>query len=175
MKPVYFSDPASAEFTAAVRWYEQRRVGLGAELFDAVVATVDHSIVPGSGNCATGALGQPSVERSPISVQGGVSSARRRHLRRCRRPFESPPRLLARSSVTATQGDVCLLRALIAFVPGARAHVQVEAADGIRSCSLEVQASTIARKVRSALERPAIDRHAEILRRGPWTANCCSA
>ena len=41
MKPVHFSDPASAELSAAIRWYERRRDGLGAELFDAVVATID--------------------------------------------------------------------------------------------------------------------------------------
>ena len=31
---------ASAEFEAAVRWYEQRRRGLGGEFFDAVSDTV---------------------------------------------------------------------------------------------------------------------------------------
>lgn len=35
------SEPASDELTEAVRWYETRRPGLGAELFDAVVATID--------------------------------------------------------------------------------------------------------------------------------------
>jgi len=34
------SEPASAEFTEAVRWYESRRSGLGAEFFDEVAATV---------------------------------------------------------------------------------------------------------------------------------------
>jgi len=33
-------EPASDEFTEAVRWYEARRSGLGAEFFDAVAATV---------------------------------------------------------------------------------------------------------------------------------------
>jgi plasmid stabilization system protein ParE len=33
------SQPASEEFTEAVRWYEQQRRGLGAEFFDAVAAT----------------------------------------------------------------------------------------------------------------------------------------
>jgi plasmid stabilization system protein ParE len=35
------SAPASDELTDAVRWYEAQRPGLGAELFDAVVATID--------------------------------------------------------------------------------------------------------------------------------------
>ncbi len=32
---------ASVEFTEAVRWYEERRPGLGAEFFDAVSATLE--------------------------------------------------------------------------------------------------------------------------------------
>ena len=35
------SEPAPYEFTDAVRWYEVQRPGLGAELFDAVVATIE--------------------------------------------------------------------------------------------------------------------------------------
>ena len=34
------SEPATDEFTEAVRWYEARRSGLGAEFFDAVAAPV---------------------------------------------------------------------------------------------------------------------------------------
>jgi plasmid stabilization system protein ParE len=41
VKPVQFSDPAAAELAAAVRWYEQRRVGLGADFFDAVASTIE--------------------------------------------------------------------------------------------------------------------------------------
>jgi len=37
---VRFSEPASKELAEAVRWYETRRAGLGAELFDAVVTTL---------------------------------------------------------------------------------------------------------------------------------------
>ena len=33
--------PASEELTDAVQWYEAQRVGLGAELYDAVSATVE--------------------------------------------------------------------------------------------------------------------------------------
>ena len=35
-RPVRSSEPASAELTEAVRWYETRRTGLGGEFFDAV-------------------------------------------------------------------------------------------------------------------------------------------
>lgn len=41
MKPVEFSGPASDELIAAIAWYEEQRVGLGRELFEAVTATID--------------------------------------------------------------------------------------------------------------------------------------
>lgn len=41
MKPFQFSRPASAELTAAIRWYERQHAGLGGELFEAIGATVD--------------------------------------------------------------------------------------------------------------------------------------
>ena len=34
------SEPASDEFSEAVRWYEARRSGLGGEFFDAVAAAL---------------------------------------------------------------------------------------------------------------------------------------
>ncbi len=40
MKPVRIAPPASEEFTEAVRWYEDKRVGLGGEFYDAVLHTV---------------------------------------------------------------------------------------------------------------------------------------
>ena len=39
MKPIRISHPASAEFADAVRWYEQKRAGLG-EVFDAVTDAI---------------------------------------------------------------------------------------------------------------------------------------
>lgn len=33
--------PASEELAAAVRWYEERRAGLGAEFYDAIVRTTE--------------------------------------------------------------------------------------------------------------------------------------
>jgi toxin ParE1/3/4 len=41
VKPFQFSDPATAELTDAVRWYEQQRAGLGSDLFDAIIEAVD--------------------------------------------------------------------------------------------------------------------------------------
>jgi plasmid stabilization system protein ParE len=40
MRRIRTSEPASDEFADAVRWYEARRSGLGAEFFDAVATTV---------------------------------------------------------------------------------------------------------------------------------------
>ena len=39
-RPTRSSEPASEEFSEAVRWYEARRSGLGGEFFDAVGATL---------------------------------------------------------------------------------------------------------------------------------------
>ena len=41
MKPIRISRPASAEFADAVRWYEQKRTGLGGEFFDAVIHAIE--------------------------------------------------------------------------------------------------------------------------------------
>ena len=41
-RPIRASEPASAELSEAVRWYEVRRAGLGGEFFDAVAATLAH-------------------------------------------------------------------------------------------------------------------------------------
>ena len=39
--PVRFEDEADAEYRAAGRWYETRRIGLGLEFFDAVDAALE--------------------------------------------------------------------------------------------------------------------------------------
>ena len=41
MNPLRISRPASAEFAEAVRWYEQKRIGLGGEFFDAVTYAIE--------------------------------------------------------------------------------------------------------------------------------------
>jgi plasmid stabilization system protein ParE len=40
-RPLRFAEPAADELRDSVRWYESRRAGLGAEFFDAVVATIE--------------------------------------------------------------------------------------------------------------------------------------
>jgi plasmid stabilization system protein ParE len=71
VKPVQFSEPASDELTAAIRWYEMRRSGLGAELYDAVVRTID--LIRAHPDIGTSRLGRlPSrhfrVARFPYKV-----------------------------------------------------------------------------------------------------------
>jgi toxin ParE1/3/4 len=41
VKSLQVSEPASLEFAEAVRWYEERRTGWGARLFDAVSHAFD--------------------------------------------------------------------------------------------------------------------------------------
>jgi plasmid stabilization system protein ParE len=41
IRPIRTARPASEEMTAAVRWYEEQRRGLGAAFFDAVLTTLD--------------------------------------------------------------------------------------------------------------------------------------
>jgi toxin ParE1/3/4 len=41
---VRFEEEADAEYRAAGRWYENRRVGLGLEFFDAVDATLEQMV-----------------------------------------------------------------------------------------------------------------------------------
>ena len=68
---VRITEPASREFTAAVRWYESRRPGLGAELFDAVAATIE--LTEWQPEIGTAAYSNPQmrrilVERFPYQV-----------------------------------------------------------------------------------------------------------
>lgn len=41
MRPIASSEPAPAEFSEAVRWYEARRPGLGGDFFDEVTAILN--------------------------------------------------------------------------------------------------------------------------------------
>ena len=71
MKPFRFGTPASAELAEAVRWYESRRTGLGADFYDAVVRTIERIRAhPEIGTPRTGRL--PSrefrVDRFPYKV-----------------------------------------------------------------------------------------------------------
>lgn len=41
MTPIQIAKPASEEFEAAIRWYQKRRDGLGAEFYDTTVAALE--------------------------------------------------------------------------------------------------------------------------------------
>ena len=71
MKPFRFSTPASTEFTEAVRWYESRRAGLGADFYDAVVRTIERIRAhPDMGTVRTGRLPnrESRVNRFPYKI-----------------------------------------------------------------------------------------------------------
>ncbi|MEW6323459.1 MAG: type II toxin-antitoxin system RelE/ParE family toxin [Acidobacteriota bacterium] len=71
MKPVYLAAPASVEFAEAVRWYETKRPGLGADFYDAVAKTIalirEH---PGVGHRSGGSgdYRQLLVDRFPYNI-----------------------------------------------------------------------------------------------------------
>jgi plasmid stabilization system protein ParE len=71
VKPLQLSDPATAELIDAVRWYEQHRAGLGAELFDAIVETINlirtHPEI-GAPRATTRLSRQLRVNRFPYNV-----------------------------------------------------------------------------------------------------------
>ena len=58
---VRISEPASDELTDAVRWYETRHLGLGGELFDAVVASIE--TIQNQPEIGTAAYPDPQVRR----------------------------------------------------------------------------------------------------------------
>jgi len=64
---VRFEDEADAEYRAAGRWYEDRRVGLGLELIDAVDAALEQIVrLPHAGAPVKRVpLDQP-VRRAPV-------------------------------------------------------------------------------------------------------------
>jgi plasmid stabilization system protein ParE len=61
---VRLSEPASEELTEAVRWYESRRPGLGAELLEAVTATLE--LIDGQPEIGAAAYADPETRRALI-------------------------------------------------------------------------------------------------------------
>lgn len=71
MKPVQFGQPASEELAEAVRRYEMRRPGLGADFFDAIVKVINLQDFPK--RASTIGDGRPRFERAdPIFGIGCV-------------------------------------------------------------------------------------------------------
>ena len=70
-RPIRTSEPASEEFSEAVRWYETRRVGLGGEFFDAVSVTtslIEANPEVGTTISADGQTRRALVARFPYQV-----------------------------------------------------------------------------------------------------------
>ena len=64
---VRFEEEADAEYRAAGKWYEQRRVGLGIEFFDAVDATLTRIVrMPGAGAPLKRVPPDLPVRRAPV-------------------------------------------------------------------------------------------------------------
>lgn len=61
--PVRFEEEADAEFTAAVRWFEERRRGFGASFFDAVQAALELIREYPEAGSTEGAGADPEVRR----------------------------------------------------------------------------------------------------------------
>ena len=149
MKPVRISPPASEEFTEAVRWYEGKRVGLGAEFYDAVIRTVDlvHQH-PEIGTASQGSLTHRRFlvgrfpyeivyrERATGASLAGISTAKHRKLQQARSRSttaairETIPGAASNSSRTPV-GSPLTLRATRAR-PGRRCSAQVRSSSAER-------------------------------------------
>ena len=70
-RPVRSSEPASDEFSEAVRWYEARRPGLGGEFFDevgAILTRIEANPEIGASISADGQTRRMLVDRFPYQV-----------------------------------------------------------------------------------------------------------
>ena len=70
-RPVRSSEPASDEFSEAVRWYEARRPGLGGEFFDevgAILTRIEANPEIGASISADGQTRRALVDRFPYQV-----------------------------------------------------------------------------------------------------------
>jgi toxin ParE1/3/4 len=65
VKPFHISSEATAELLAAIRWYESRRSGLGAEFYDAVSRTID--VIRAHPEIGTSRTGRLSHRRSRVA------------------------------------------------------------------------------------------------------------
>jgi toxin ParE1/3/4 len=66
VKPVQVSEPASRELVEAIRWYEERRPGWGARLFDAVSHAFD--LIERHAEIGSPRTSQPAVRQ--LTVRG---------------------------------------------------------------------------------------------------------
>jgi hypothetical protein len=98
--PVRASEPAAAELREAVRWYEDRRAGLGTELLDAVSAAL--SLI--ATNATAGAsLSEDGLTRRALMARfpsGRVPHPAGRDRHRGSGPPEASARILEKPKLT---------------------------------------------------------------------------
>jgi len=98
--PLQFSDPASEDLAEAVRWYDQQRSGLGAELLGAVSEAIDQIRTHHRKRHAEAEPpSDQAASRFEIPVLGCLPSSRWRRARHRRGAHEPTTRLLAASSL----------------------------------------------------------------------------
>jgi hypothetical protein len=102
VKPFRISHPASAEFAEAVRWYEQKRLGLGGEFFDAVTHAIDLIRTPPRDRVSR--WPNSLVAAHTISLSVDLSCARRGRLHRRDCAQQPKTGLLAKPAVTIQSG-----------------------------------------------------------------------
>ena len=102
MKLFRISHSASAEFAEAVRWYEQKRSGLGGEFFDAVTHAIELIRTRPEIGAAAGRTRSWLLTRFPYRLIYRVRDEGRLHRRDC--AHKPKTGLLAKPVVTIQSG-----------------------------------------------------------------------
>ena len=98
----HIAKPAAEELVAAIRWYEERRAGLGGEFYDAVVRAMDRTAAMPEAGSPIGTLGvrRMLVAGFPYQIVYRVEAGR--HPRDCLRSPEAASGFLAPSLLTSS-------------------------------------------------------------------------
>jgi len=125
MRPIRTGEPASDEFSEAVRWYEARRSGLGGEFFDAVAATlalIETNPEIGASISADGQTRRALVS-GQVSVPSRVPTSTHRDGDCGRRPLETTSGILEEPKLIGESAQRFAL---------SRGGTSVQAADGCK-------------------------------------------
>ena len=99
-RPIRTTEPASDEFSEAVRWYEARRSGLGSEFFNAVAATLSlNRNQPGNRHDDFGRRSNPSCLGDQVSVPSRLPTQTHRDGDCGHRPPEAASGILEESKL----------------------------------------------------------------------------
>ena len=99
-RTVRSSQPASDEFAAAVRWYEERRQGVGAEFFEAVAGVMTLIEAHPERHSCRRRRADPPRPGARFSISGHLPADPERNPDRCGCPPQTSPRLLEASQLT---------------------------------------------------------------------------